>query len=218
MSNDWKKILKRIWRFIWHDNSVWSWIVNIILAFVIIKFLVYPGLGLLLGTNYPIVAVVSGSMDHHLTSSGEICGNYPMNYDNNLQDFWTVCGSWYEEIGITSQQFQEFSFKNGFRRGDIIVLKGKDPKDINIGDVIVFSANNPRIKSDPIIHRVVDSTETEGTYIFQTKGDHNKDSWDDQVIGETRISENRILGTGWFKLPWLGYLKIGFVDLINLLR
>ncbi|MBW3018278.1 signal peptidase I [Candidatus Woesearchaeota archaeon] len=216
MASNWKTILKRIWRFVWHDNSVWSWIVNIILAFVIIKFLVYPGLGLLLGTSFPIVAVVSGSMDHHLSASGDICGKNPIGY--STEDFWSACGDWYKELGITEKEFDNYPFSNGFRRGDIIILKGKDPKDINIGDVIVFTAKNPMIKSDPIIHRVIKSTNTNGKFVFQTKGDHNAGSWEDQVIGETEITENRILGTGWFKLPWLGYLKIGFVNLIGLLR
>ena len=70
-----KKVLKGIWYFIWEDNSFWSWIVNIILAFVLIKFIVYPGLGFLLGTGFPIVAVISGSMDHSL-SGNNICGNF----------------------------------------------------------------------------------------------------------------------------------------------
>ena len=55
---------KGIWYFIWEDNSLLSWIVNVILAFVLIKFIIYPGLGLLFSTSYPIVAVVSGSMEH----------------------------------------------------------------------------------------------------------------------------------------------------------
>ncbi|MBW2993462.1 hypothetical protein KY317_02720, partial [Candidatus Woesearchaeota archaeon] len=59
-----KEIVHKTWDFIWNSNSVWSWIVNIILAFVIIKFLLYPGLGLVTGTSHPIVAVVSNSMEH----------------------------------------------------------------------------------------------------------------------------------------------------------
>ena len=59
-----RKFLKKLWYFLWEENSVWSWIANIALAFILIKFVVYPGIGLILGTNYPIVAVVSGSMEH----------------------------------------------------------------------------------------------------------------------------------------------------------
>ena len=59
-----KSTWQKIWYFIWEDDSVLSWIVNIILAFVLIKFIVYPGLGLVFGTDFPVVAVVSGSMEH----------------------------------------------------------------------------------------------------------------------------------------------------------
>ena len=55
---------KSVWYFIWEDNSLLSWAVNVILAFVIIKFLLYPGLGFIFATTHPIVAVVSGSMEH----------------------------------------------------------------------------------------------------------------------------------------------------------
>ena len=64
---DFKQFLKKTWHFIWDDDSIWSWIINVILAFVIIKFLVYPGLGFIMQTSYPIVAVVSGSMEHKTT-------------------------------------------------------------------------------------------------------------------------------------------------------
>ena len=60
-----KDTAKNVWKFIWEDDSIWSWMLNIILAFVLIKFIVYPGLGLLLGTSYPVVAVVSESMEHN---------------------------------------------------------------------------------------------------------------------------------------------------------
>ena len=50
-------ILKKTWHFIWEDDSLLSWIVNIVLAIVLIKFIIYPGLGLVLGTGFPVVAV-----------------------------------------------------------------------------------------------------------------------------------------------------------------
>ena len=59
-----KSFWGKVWYLIWYEDSVASWIVNVILAFLIIKFLIYPGLGLLFGTNLPIVAVVSESMQH----------------------------------------------------------------------------------------------------------------------------------------------------------
>ena len=55
---------KSFWDYVWNDDSVGSWVVNVILAFIIIKFIVYPLLALVFGTNLPIVAVISGSMHH----------------------------------------------------------------------------------------------------------------------------------------------------------
>jgi len=191
-----KAILKRTWKFIWEDDSVWSWIVNIILAFVLIKFIVYPGLGLLLSTSYPIVAVVSGSMEH----------------DGSFDNWWDGYEDWYLEYNITKEEFVDFNFKNGFNKGDIMVLYGKKPSNVEIGEVIVFRSNRP----DPIIHRVVKKWEIEGEYSFQTKGDHTVDSIKSGGLDETNIHENRYLGKAVVRIPLLGYVKIWFVELIGL--
>ena len=191
--SDIKTYLKKAWHFIWEDDSIWSWIVNIILAFVLIKFVVYPGLGFLLSTSHPIVAVVSSSMEH----------------DQNLDGWWINNQEWYLSKDINKQDFIDFPFTNGFNRGDIMILYGKEPKDIKIGDVIVFTSNRP----DPIIHRVVEKRDG---YYFQTKGDNNEDSIRTQQLDETDISEERVIGTAVFRVPFLGYIKIWFVELIQL--
>ncbi|MEM4366383.1 MAG: hypothetical protein QXN46_02190, partial [Candidatus Woesearchaeota archaeon] len=59
-----KDSCKKVWRFLWHSNHPLSWLADFVLAFVLIKFVFYPVLGWSLGTAYPIVAVVSGSMEH----------------------------------------------------------------------------------------------------------------------------------------------------------
>ena len=61
---DLQKATSKIWHFIWEENNIWSWLANIILAFILIKFIIYPAIGFILGTQYPIVAVVSGRMLH----------------------------------------------------------------------------------------------------------------------------------------------------------
>lgn len=224
-----KNTLKKAWNFIWNDNSIWSWIVNIILAFVIIKFLVYPGLGFALQTSHPIVAVVSGSMEHktvHLCavrdpnnpayciqkdkSGYEICGEiFSSRQDVNLDFFWNTCGSWYIQNNITKSEFQEMSFKNGFDKGDIMVLYGTKPKNIEIGDIIVFRG----YRSEPIIHRVVKITQSNGDYHFTTKGDHNQISY----TFEQDIAEDAYIGRAVARIPWLGYVKILAVDILNLI-
>ena len=80
---DWhtvKKVLKKTWHFLWYEDSLLSWIVNIILAFVLIKFLIYPGIGLVLQTDLPVVAVVSESMDHNMVW-------------NDAAQQYAICGS-----------------------------------------------------------------------------------------------------------------------------
>jgi len=191
-----KHILKKTWWFIWEDDSIWSWIVNIILAFVLIKFIVYPGLGLLLNTSYPIVAVVSGSMEH----------------DGNFDNWWNGQEDWYLGHNITKEEFSNFNFKNGFNKGDIMILYGKKPGNIKLGEVIVFRSGRP----DPIIHRVIRKWELGGKYYFQTKGDHNVDSIKSLGLDETNINEEQLLGKAVIRIPLLGYIKIWFVELINL--
>ncbi len=194
---NWKRISKKTWHFIWEDNSIWSWIVNIILAFVLIKYIVYPGLGLLLGTGFPIVAVVSESMEHNT--------GFDEWYDNQA-DF-------YGGFGISKDNFMSFPFKNGFNKGDIMILKGIKPENVNIGIVIVFKDGKP----DPFIHRVI-SKWKDNEYHFQTKGDNNPRSIKNDYLDETNIKEEQLIGKAVFRIPFLGYIKIWFVELLKLLQ
>lgn len=204
-----KKSFKKVWNFIWHSNSIWSWIVNIILAFIIIKFIVYPLLGLVLATSHPIVAVVSESMEH----------------DQSFDQWWLSQNQWYEKEGITKEVFQTFPYQNGFNKGDIMVLYGKDPGKIEVGDILVFDAR----QANPIIHRVVLKWYLQGEYHFKTKGDHNLNSIQNyvntrgqplgkdvpgaiEILDETDISENEVIGIGVLRIPFLGWIKVLFTD------
>lgn len=186
----------KVWWFIWNDNSAASWIVNIILAYLIIKFIIYPGLGLVFGTNFPIVAVVSNSMEHH----------------QGFDDWWDKNEDYYLSVNITKADFESYPFKNGFNRGDIMFLIGKKPEDIKVGDVIVFQSKKPY----PIIHRAIGKDQM-NMWVFQTKGDNNKAQIRDNELDETRVLETQLLGKAVLRVPWLGYVKIWFVDLLNAL-
>ncbi|MDD5133708.1 MAG: signal peptidase I [Candidatus Nanoarchaeia archaeon] len=189
-----KLYAKKTFDFIWYEESVASWIVNVILAFLIVKFLIYPGLGLILGTSYPVVAVVSSSMEHN----------------SNFETWWTANENWYENMNITKTQFESYSFKNGFNKGDIMVLVGVKPEKIKLGQVAVFQGS----LRDPIIHRVVKISNENNQIFIQTKGDNNADSRRDEL----KTSSNAVYGRALFKIPWLGYVKILFVDFINLVK
>ena len=196
----------KIWYFIWEDDSVWSWIINIILAFVLIKFIIYPGLGFVLGTSYPVVAVVSGSMEHD--------GNFDNWWDSTNCCTNRICaqtqsqGDFYAGYDISKSDFMNFPYENGFNTGDIMVLQG--PTKVRVGDVIVFSVQG---QAEPIIHRVIKIQEHEDVQYYTTKGDHNCIS----SPFEQDIHENRLLGKALQRIPFLGWLKIIFVKLIGLL-
>ncbi len=183
-------MLGKIWKFIWHDDSLLSWIVNVVLAFILVKFIIYPGLGFIFQTSLPVVAVVSSSMEHN----------------SNLDQFWERQGSWYEENGITKKEFSNFPIKNGFNKGDIIFLYGSEK--LREGDIIVFKGNS----QNPIIHRIVKIKEKG----YQTKGDNNRDSYDE--LNETNINPSNVLGKAFLRIPYLGWVKILFTDALNLFR
>ncbi len=196
-----KKALKKAWRFIWHSNSLASWIVNIILAFLLIKFVFYPGISLLVGTSVPVVAVISNSMEQ----------------PSNWEDSQAICSNgrctqeeWYLEKGITPNEFADFPFSKGFNKGDIMLVRGKKPEEINIGDVIVFESG----KSIPIIHRVVNIFEEDEERFFETKGDNNAGQIKNQFIDENRIPADDVFGVAYGKIPYLGYVKILFTDYV----
>ena len=188
------KALKAVWKFLWNDNSAWSWLFNAILAFVLIKFVVYPGLGLILQTNHPVVAVISNSMEHQ----------------SEFETWWKAMGPFYAKHNITEKQFASFRMSGGFNKGDIIILKGKKPEKIWIGEIIVFDGSRP----EPIIHRVVGKWKSGETQYFSTKGDRNSDQRDE----EKEIKEDRIVGTAWLRVPYVGYVKILFTELVNGIR
>jgi signal peptidase I len=186
-----KNFLKWLWWFIWEDDSWASWLVNIVLAFIIVKFIIYPGLGFLLGTDLPIVAVVSGSMEHN-----------GLGFD----EWWDANNAWYRDNGILKEDMKSYRFKNGFNKGDIIVLTGVKPDKLKKGTVVVYATKRYKY---PIIHRVVNSWNVDGKYYFETKGDNNHQQ-DPEPVSETQL-----LGKAWFKIPYLGWIKLIFTKLIG---
>jgi signal peptidase I len=205
-------VLKKIWNFLWHSNSVWSFIVDVILIFLIVKFLLLPGLGLALNTSVPMVIVESGSMEHIKNTYDKvtpfnICGhNYGQKANVDFDEYWRLCGHWYEDINITQAEFSKFSFNNGFNKGDIMVIQGK--KEYKVGDIIVFKV--PQYGT-PIIHRIIYIREIGGIKVYSTKGDHNSD----QIPYELSITQNQILGKAIAKAPWFGWVKLFFVDMFR---
>lgn len=145
-----------------------------------------------MGTPLPIVIVESCSMYH----------------GTNFDDWWNSNSDWYEENGISKEQFLSFPLKNGFSKGDIFIIRGVEHEKLKIGDVIIFSGGKER---RPIIHRLVNIEP------FQTKGDNNKGQFtlsnNNAEINELDIKSEQIIGKATFiKIPFIGWLKLIFYE------
>ncbi len=180
--NEKTNIFLSFWKFLKKDN--WSsFLVTLLIAFVLIKFVFFPGLSLLTGTTLPLVIVESCSMHHH---------------ENGFEKTFT--SPIYEEKGITLEDTKNWIFQNGFTKGDVIFVVG--PKNIEVGDVIIFDGEAVH----PLIHRVISVGET-----YSTKGDNYKTN-ENQLASEKKISEDQIIGKALFKVPTIGWAKLIFFE------
>lgn len=178
-----KEGLKKSWAFLKEDS--WpSFLVSLVLALIVIKFIFFPLLSLVTGTALPLVIVESCSM-YHSMDLDQIMSNRI-----------------YQDYNLSMNDTKHWIFKNGFTKGDIIFVVGA--KNVKVGDVIIFSAG----QSNPIIHRVI-NIDSFGKYT--TKGDNNlgllpyeKSIFPDQVVGKAVF---KIPFLGWVKLIFFDWMK-----------
>lgn len=207
-----QSIFKKTWYFLWKDDSMLSWIISILLALIIVKFIFFPLMSLIFSTQLPLVVVESPSMHHDGSFLKGLIGFSPLKKDS-FETWWKSDFNykWYEENSIKFSETENWPFKSGMDQGDIIVVRGVKPEKIKIGDVIIFEAN----QQHPIIHRVVKIKEN-NDLIFETKGDNNENQLKPPYpIDETNIHESHIIGKAVFRVPKIGWLKLGIVKLWN---
>ena len=188
-----KNIWKKFWFLLWKDDSFKGWIFSIVFLFIFIKFILFPGLSLVTGTSLPLAIVESCSMYHD--------GNLFSNFDS----WWERHEEKYSKFTINELDFQEFPMKSGFNKGDILFIVGASPEKLEEGDIIIFNAN----QRNPVIHRIIDITETEEGKIFSTIGDNNNG----QLNFESRITEDMLVGKAALKVaPYFGWIKLVFYN------
>lgn len=106
--------------------------------------------------------------------------------------------------------------------GDIIIIEGVKPEDININypnsDIIVYqNPTNPT--ATPIVHRVVAKYQVDGVWYFQTKGDGNGTPWptnvsqseyDSNTLWHTGqgVPQNLVLGKVVMRIPYFGHITL----------
>lgn len=100
------------------------------------------------------------------------------------------------------------SMQPTLKKGDVIVIKKVDKKDLRIDDIITF-----KVKGEVITHRIVEIDEVNGTY--KTKGDNNN------IIDDVNLLFEDIEGKEIIKIPHLGNivsgLKNGIIIILTIL-
>ncbi len=201
----WEKFqrgFKKFWFLLWNDNSLKGWIFSLIFLLVFIKFIFFPGLSLVTGTALPLAIVESCSMYHY--------GNIFSNLDNWLE---THDGK-YSQFNITKEEFQKFTFRKGFDKGDILFIVKANPKKLKIGDIILFNSGT---KGTPVIHRIIKIKEENGKKVFTTIGDNNAQvltpNNNPAGVDEREIKEEQLIGKAVLRIvPWLGWVKLIFFE------
>ena len=189
-----KEYLGKFWFLLWKDDSLKGWIFSVIFLFLFIKIIFFPVLNLATGTSLPLAIVESCSMYHQ----GNLLSDFDAWYERH--------DAKYSEFTINQLDFEDFSFQNGFNKGDILFIVGTPAEKLKIGDVIIFEGN----QRNPIIHRIIDIQEKDNERIFSTMGDNNNG----QLSVEKEIHENQIIGRAVFRLaPYLGWGKLIFFEL-----
>ncbi len=195
----------KIWYFLWKDDSAWSWLASLVVAFILVKFVFFPFLSFIFQSSMPLVVVESSSMFHQ---GGLIKSIIGFGTQKEFNTWWEKSKSWYESNNLRYEDTDKWSFKSGLDKGDIIVIKGS--KNLNIGDVIVFNAG----QRHPIIHRIVKIRLTEQGVVYETKGD-NYITNSNQLAIEKEIEQSQIVGKAVFRVPKLGWIKLIVVQTWN---
>ena len=86
------------------------------------------------------------------------------------------------------------SMEPTYIRGDAIIYEKEKPKNIDVGDILVFEKDNKLIT-----HRVVKKSKVNNNIYFYTKGDANKS------VDNYKITEEEVVGKVDLVVKYIGY-------------
>ena len=93
------------------------------------------------------------------------------------------------------------SMSPSIHAGDVVVVDGVSPEQIEEGDVITFHPpSGHEIDADLVTHRVVDVAQRDDGRYFRTKGDANEEP--DQEL----VPAENVVGVVQFHIPYIGYV------------
>lgn len=102
------------------------------------------------------------------------------------------------------------SMSPAIHAGDVVVVDGAQPSEIEEGDVITF--DRPGSETQLVTHRVAEVVQKDGQTKFRTKGDANEE------VDQQLVPAAAVVGVVWFHIPLIGYvIQFGSSDLGTLL-
>jgi len=151
------------------------------------------------GGSYLCLQVVLGaSVPLRVVGSGSMCTTYGGRCDDLLSVM--------------------HPFDHTLHTGDLILIQAINPKELNANypdsDIIIY--RNP-LSTTPIVHRIVEKQEINGTIYFKTKGDGNAPTiWPnipniyehDDLPDERGVPEELVEGRVVMRIPWFGWIAL----------
>ena len=138
--------------------------------------------------NYPVRNIIQACSMYH----GE-----------GFDTWWETHSTKYSKYNLDKQDFENFPFKNGFNKGDIILVTKVNINEVKVGDIIMLKSG----VQNPFAHRVMNINEDNENRIFSTIGDNNnvqlryeQEISEDQIIGKVISRPIFYRGLGWVKL------------------
>lgn len=213
------------------NHSLRSWLIYIFFA-ALFAFIIYNAIGLVMGTSFPLVIVLSGSMEPEyyrgdiivLQGVNPETLNAPVielnhslknvpSYEylqtycsaNNSPDIALPCDHF--KLQVLNRQTTLIDFSTT----ELHFLNGEKLSISKEGATVVYFSSQ---QQKPIIHRTVAVLKTlDGTYVL-TKGDSPKNPLIDQEAGITFFATpvSELQGQALFKIPLLGYVKLILID------
>jgi signal peptidase I len=165
---------KRLWKNEYFQTAV------LILLIVIVVFGFWFGFRLALNTDYPMLAVASGSM---CTLQPNQCDGWSHPFARTLHT-----GDLIIVQGVNASDIHPGPYPNG----DILVFRESSQSDVLI------------------VHRAIDETRINGTIYFITKGDANAEPGPPNPpnLPAGAVPVGDVIGKVVLRVPWIGHLAL----------
>ncbi|MFH1586451.1 MAG: hypothetical protein ABID38_01185 [Candidatus Diapherotrites archaeon] len=185
-----------------------EWGIYLATAFIL-ALVVFSASGLILGTDSPMVIVVSGSMEPFYYR-GDVVFLQGVPPEQLVGKEVTIDRSL---KGIPLSQLGRIIRSNGettaiqFNDGPLLELDAK-------GDIVVYPSS---YINGPVIHRIVAKINAKDGIYLITKGDNNTKLDQETAISPTLVDASKITGRSVFDIPAIGYVKLILFDDLSIL-